>query len=138
MIVDANFVLDTLVPERRRHRLAIRIVTKLRELGGQARVTAATVHEVVFALAAPVSRNGYARKRAQVRDDVEAALGESAFAVDDAEQLMSALELYEETRLDFHDCYLAALANEGEEALLSFDRGLGRVASIDPLVAGSC
>lgn len=134
MIVDANFLLDTLVRDRKRHRRASQIVKELRDRGDRAEIAAATLHEVVYALSAPRLKNGYGRKRPDVCNDIEAILEEHAFVCAEEQVLRSAAELYLESRLDFHDCYLSALAETKSTTLLSFDRALAKWGSVAPLI----
>ena len=137
MIADSNFLLDTLVCDRKRHGRAIQIVQELRGHNRQAKVTAATLHEVVYVLSAARQKNGYGRQRQHVLSDIGAILEEPAFVFPEESLLRSAVGLYAESRLDFHDCYLAVLAKHGSTTLLSFDGKLAEHADVDPIVSGA-
>jgi len=81
----------------------------------------------------------YARgrnERVRIAELMRAAIALPAIAVIDELLLLRSLELYEQARLDFADAYLVASAEAtGVDAVMSFDRGIGRVgtvARIDP------
>lgn len=136
VIADANFVLDILVADRHRHGTAVNVVKKLRRKRRRAEITAATVHEIVYVLAAPVRRNGFGLPRSTVTRAVSAINEESSFDVSEKRAVHGALKLYADGKLDFHDCYLLALAGEGKRTLLSFDRDLIDTGRVDPLISG--
>lgn len=48
----------------------------------------------------------------------------------DPRRLLRAVELYEVHRVDYAEAYLAAVAENGDSRVASFDRGLDRVPSI--------
>jgi predicted nucleic acid-binding protein len=58
----------------------------------------------------------------------------SAVAVEDADLLLRAAEVYETDRLDFADAYLVASAERsGVNAVVSFDKAIRRVRSVSLL-----
>jgi predicted nucleic-acid-binding protein len=73
----------------------------------------------------------YRRPREQVAEAVRSLLALPSIATVDPDLLLRSLELYEAHRLDYAEAYLAAAAEVWAVGrVLSFDRGLDRVASI--------
>lgn len=88
--------------------------------------------DVVIAETIHVLRSFYAIDRRAVAWMLRAAIGFPAIAVRDAALLYRSLELYEQHRLSFPDAYLAASAEAtGIGAVVSFDRGLDRVETVE-------
>lgn len=84
------------------------------------------VAEVVYVL-----ESFYEVERARVAELVRAIIGYPAILVVDEPLLLRALEVYELDRLDFADAYLVACAEaSGVGAIVSFDRGIDRVAAV--------
>lgn len=126
MIADTNFLLDLLFADRQRHKRALSVVSALRTKKKQAVVTAATAHEMVYILGAPTRRNGYGLSRADIHDAIGALAEEEAFAVQDGAAIGSALGLFDGSRLDFHDCYVIAMAIAEDMAVLSSDKEIAK------------
>jgi predicted nucleic acid-binding protein len=83
--------------------------------------------EVVFVL-----ESVYDVQRPRVAELVRAILAFPTVSVADAPLLLRALELYELHRIHFAEAYLAACAEySGVGRVMSFDRELGRVATIE-------
>ena len=88
--------------------------------------------EIVFVL-----ESVYDLDRNRVAELMRAVLGFSAIRVADAPLLLRALEIYELHRLHFAEAYLAACAEaSGVGAVLSFDRDLDRVATVERIEPG--
>lgn len=88
--------------------------------------------DVVVAELVYVLESYYERPRRQITASVQSLLTLSSIAVSNHDLLLRALELYEHTRLDFAEAYLAAAAElTGVGAVASFDRALDRVETID-------
>jgi predicted nucleic acid-binding protein len=84
------------------------------------------VAEVVYVL-----ESFYEVKRQRVAELVRAVIGFPAIVVVDEPLLLRALEVYEVDRLDFAEAYLVASAEaSGVETIASFDRTVGRLATI--------
>ena len=88
--------------------------------------------DVVVAELVYVLESYYERPRKKVAEAVQSLLALSSIAVTDHDLILRAIELYEHTRLDFAEAYLAAAAElSGVGAVASFDRALDRVETID-------
>jgi predicted nucleic-acid-binding protein len=88
--------------------------------------------DVVVAELVYVLESYYERPRRQIAESVQSLLTLSSIAVSNHDLLLRALELYEHTRLDFAEAYLAAAAElTGVSTVASFDRALDRVETID-------
>jgi predicted nucleic-acid-binding protein len=88
--------------------------------------------DVVVAELVYVLESYYERPRKQIAESVQSLLTLSSIAVSDHDLLLRAIELYEHTRLDFAEAYLAAVAElTGVGTVASFDRALDRVETID-------
>lgn len=88
--------------------------------------------DVVVAELVYVLESYYERPRRQIAESVQSLLALSSIAVSNHDLLLRALELYEHTRLDFAEAYLAAAAElTGVGAVASFDRTLDRAETID-------
>ncbi|MGQ0623647.1 MAG: PIN domain-containing protein [Sporichthyaceae bacterium] len=83
--------------------------------------------EIVYVL-----ESFYEVERNRVAELARSIVSFPAIEVDDPELLLRTVELYERTRLDFADAYVAACAERsGIARVVSFDRTLDRVASIE-------
>ena len=90
------------------------------------------VAEVVFVL-----ESVYEVERARVAALVQAIVTFPTISVADVPLLLRTLELYEQQRIHFADAYLAASAEySGVRRVMSFDRGLARVATIERVEPG--
>jgi predicted nucleic-acid-binding protein len=88
--------------------------------------------DVVVAELVYVLESYYERPRRQIAESVQSLLTLSSIAVSDHDLLLRAIELYEHTRLDYAEAYLAAAAElTGVGTVASFDRALDRVETID-------
>jgi predicted nucleic-acid-binding protein len=73
----------------------------------------------------------YEVERVRIAEMMRAALALRSVAVVDAAMLLRALEVYEVERLDFAEAYLIAAAEAtGVGAVMSFDRGIDRIATV--------
>lgn len=128
MIVDTNVLLRILDGGTGEHALAARArVQEARETGETLRVFAATVLELAFVLESV--RTGYGWNREAVAAAVVAVADEPAFDVEHADALKVAAASYRERKVDLHDCYLDALANQLGTRVLSFDGDLRKLGS---------
>jgi len=85
------------------------------------------VAEVVFVL-----ESVYEVERQRVAELIRAILSFPTISVADAPLLLRTLELYEQQRIHFAEAYLGACAEySGVGRVMSFDRELGRVATIE-------
>jgi predicted nucleic-acid-binding protein len=103
-----------------------------------ARATQALAHgerlllaDLVLAECVYVLESFYEVERARIAEMMRAAIALRSIAVVDEPMLLRALELYELERLDFADAYIVAAAETtGVGAVMSFDRGIDRVATV--------
>jgi predicted nucleic-acid-binding protein len=86
------------------------------------------VAEIVYVL-----ESYYEARRSQIADHVKSALTSPRIDVADLPVLWRALELYEIERIDFPEAYLAALAEASDSAVVSFDRSLDRIETVERL-----
>jgi predicted nucleic acid-binding protein len=90
-------------------------------------LTDVVVAEIVFVL-----ESVYERPAAEVAGLVRSLLALRSIEAPALDLILRALELYELTRLDFADAYLAAAAElSGVSRIASFDRRFDRVPSIE-------
>lgn len=88
--------------------------------------------DVVVAELVYVLESYYEHPRKRVAVAVQSLLALPSIEVADHDLVLRAIELYEHTRLDFAEAYLAAAAElSGVGAVASFDRALDRVDTID-------
>lgn len=121
MIVDTNILLRIIDGPGATAYPAIRdrVETEL-EHGGVIHVTAATMHEVVYVLSS--HRTGYGFSRAETTDALIALLEAGELTVEHDDVLREAADTYGTTNgVDFHDCYLAALAKQTADVVYSLD-----------------
>ena len=91
------------------------------------------VAEIVFVL-----ESVYEVGRGRIAQLVRSLLAFPAVSVGDAQVLLRSLEIYEHHRLHFAEAYLAACAElSGAGRVLSFDRALDRIGSIERLEPGA-
>jgi predicted nucleic-acid-binding protein len=87
--------------------------------------------DLVLAECVYVLESFYEVERVRIAELMRAALALPAIAVIDELLLLRSLELYEQAGLDFADAYLVASAEAtGVNAVMSFDRGIGRVGTV--------
>jgi predicted nucleic-acid-binding protein len=128
VIVDTNVLLRILDGGTGEHATAARArVQVARETGETLRVFAATVLEVAFVLES--ARAGYGWSRDAVAAAVRAVADEPAFDVEHGDALRFAVASYRDRKVDLHDCYLDALANQLGTRVLSFDDDLRKLGS---------
>lgn len=128
MIVDTNVLLRILDGGTGEHAVAARArVQGARETGETFQVFAATVLELAFVLESV--RTGYGWSRDAVASAVQAVADEPGFEVEHADALKFAAASYRERKIDLHDCYLDALANQLGTRVLSFDGDLRKLGS---------
>jgi predicted nucleic-acid-binding protein len=87
--------------------------------------------DLVLAECVYVLESFYEVERVRIAEMMRAALALRSVAVVDAAMLLRALEVYEVERLDFAEAYLIAAAEAtGVGAVMSFDRGIDRIATV--------
>ena len=87
--------------------------------------------DLVLAECVYVLESFYEVERVPIAEMMRAALALRSVAVVDAAMLLRALEVYEVERLDFAEAYLIAAAEAtGVGAVMSFDRGIDRIATV--------
>lgn len=129
MHADANFLLravesgSSTASRRARQKLAA-----LRQADEQLRVSAATVHEVVYVLES--ERLGYGWHRSDIGAVLRSLIEESALEAEEGGVISSAVDSYSgfgKGGPDFHDCYLAHKAMTSNTKVVSFDKDLDRL-----------
>jgi predicted nucleic acid-binding protein len=81
------------------------------------------------------SRAIYNLSRTHIREVLSALLRLPNFRVENRSTLLYALEIYDETSLDFSDAFIAATMARGRSTVLySYDTGLDKLPLIDRLV----
>jgi predicted nucleic acid-binding protein len=88
--------------------------------------------DLILAEVTYVLESFYETPRSQVAEILRSVLAFPAIQVVDAELLHRAIEVYDLDRLDFADAYLVASAERtGVAAIVSFDRSIDRVGTVD-------
>jgi predicted nucleic-acid-binding protein len=88
--------------------------------------------DLILAECVYVLESFYELDRSRVAELMRAAIALPAIAVIDERLLLRSLELYETNRLDFAEAYLVASAEAtGVKAVVSFDRAIDRVATVE-------
>ena len=92
------------------------------------RLLASTLADVVYVLTSP---RLYATPRAKAADLLAVLVRLPAVVMDDRETALGALDLFARSNLDFGDALTAAaMAQEGVDALYSYDRDFDRLAGL--------
>jgi predicted nucleic-acid-binding protein len=127
--IDTNVIVRHLTsdpPELAQH--ATRFLREAEEL----LLTDLIVAETVYAL-----ESFYDVPRERVAELVRAVITFPAIVVIDKQLLLRAVEIYEMDRLDFAEAYLVACAEvSGVKAVASFDKAVGRMATVRHIVPG--
>lgn len=122
MVLDANVLVRRLTgdpPEQARRATAFLRTAELLRLADL------IVAELVYVL-----ESVYERPRPEVAALVRAVLAFGPVETEDRHLLLRATEFYEVHRIDFAEAYLAACAEGRDGHVVSFDRGLDRVATV--------
>jgi predicted nucleic acid-binding protein len=122
VLVDTNVLVRHLTGEPAEQ--ATRATALLRR-APRLQVRPLVVAELVYVL-----ESVYRQRPARVATLVRAVLTHPPMEVPEREQVLRALELYETHRLDFAEAYLAAWAEHGDTAVVSFDRDLDRAPGV--------
>ena len=126
LVLDTNVLVRALFrgeddPSRRSARLLARA-----EAGGvRLLVTSVVVAEVIY-----VAQSHFGAERAEVADALSDLLSHRAVRCPERDILQDALGRYARSKVDFADCYLAAVAIDEDAAVCSFDRDLGKFPDI--------
>jgi predicted nucleic-acid-binding protein len=87
--------------------------------------------DLVLAECVYVLESFYEVERVRIAEAMRSAIALRSIEVVDEAMLLRALEVFEVERLDFADAYLVAIAETtGVGAVMSFDRGIDRVATV--------
>ena len=129
VIADANFLLRFLTkyPEPM-YRAALAFALKAEEEGTRIEVHPVHVAEVIYVLEGRV----YGLSPEAAARELLALLGARPFAPREEEALITALEAYPDSCLDFPDVFLAKLAQVEGKRAISFDKKLARIG-VEPL-----
>lgn len=128
MIADTNFILrafdtsDEVQGPRARKRI------KEARSGETIAVTASTVCEVAYVLRSEATGYGYSIK--EISDTLTLLLDEPGMKIQDREIFLRAIKLYQKFSVDFHDCYLAAMAGLSRDKVISFDKDFAKLGVI--------
>jgi predicted nucleic acid-binding protein len=88
--------------------------------------------DLIVAETVYVLESFYEVPRPQVAEAVRSLVAFQAIVTVDPALLLRAVEVYETDRLDFADAYLVACAEStGVERIASFDKAIGRIATVD-------
>lgn len=86
-----------------------------------------TVPPMVLAEAVFVLTGFYDHPRVKVADTLAALISSPVFRSQDQATMIYALELFGSSKLDFVDCYLAAVSIDEKRPVISFDRDFDKV-----------
>jgi predicted nucleic acid-binding protein len=122
VLLDTNILVRHLTGEPEQQ--ALRATAFLRD-AVHLELAALIVAELVYVL-----ESVYERTRPQVAALVRAVLAHPPVHAPEATRLLRAVELYETERVHFAEAYLAAVAEQGDGLVASFDRDLDRIDSV--------
>lgn len=126
MLIDANVLLRVLDgPEHPQHPRAIEMLRDAIAMGGSLRVLPGTIIEVAFALSSEAAGYGYGH--GLIAEHLNTLLDDPRFAVDSEDVWRRAVDLYERYPIDLDDLFLAAIAEQSGERVLSFDGDFDRL-----------
>ena len=89
-----------------------------------------TVLPMVLAEAVFVLTGFYEQPRSKVADVLSHLISSPGFHSEEQERMLRALKLFGTGKLDFVDCYLAAVSIRDGRSLVSFDKDLGKLQGI--------
>jgi predicted nucleic acid-binding protein len=121
VILDTNILLRLIdgAASPQYKKVRTRLEAALKE-GQRLRVDVATIHEVVYVLSSKATGYGYSRP--EVAAAVHSLIHAPELTIDRPDALYRAATDYGRASIDFHDCYLAALATESpDEQVYSLD-----------------
>lgn len=127
-LLDANIFLRHLMQDHSTHSPAARALFE-RIAAGEERcwTTPVVLAEVVWVLSGAV----YSLGRAAIRDALSGLLAMPDIAIEDRGAVLSGLDLYADSSIDFIDAYHAALLLEQDSPeLYSFDRDFDRIPGL--------
>ncbi len=126
MLVDANVLLRVFDgPDHTQHADAVAMIRDALEHGETLRVLPNTLIEMAFVLSSKPA--GYGYERSVVAQALSAVLDDPSLLVDGEAVWRRALDLYVEYPVDLDDLYLAAVAEDAKDRVLSFDRDFDRL-----------
>jgi len=110
-----------------------RLSAKAKKLFQQAESGACelVVTDVALAEAVWVLTSFYKVARETVAETLSSLIGKVGIRCPNASAMLDALDRYRETKCDFFDCYLGAIAAETGHAIASFDRDFRTFSDID-------
>lgn len=93
---------------------------------------------MVLAEAVFVLTGFYEHPRSKVADVLAHLISSPGFQTEEQERMLKALHLFGAGKLDFIDCYLAAVSAQEERIVVSFDRALAKLAGSTVRKPGDC
>lgn len=125
-IVDANVVIRFLTEDHLIHSPAARIFFEEAQQGKHNLVlTEMCIAEVVWVLI-----SYYKKDRRLVSKFLETLIQRQGMIVPNKEVMLNAFERFGKTKIDFIDCYFAALSVSRRQAVVSFDRDLDKFKDV--------
>lgn len=85
---------------------------------------------MILAEAVYVLNGFYKHSREKVSATLSHLLQCPGFQSPDNEQMLESLDLFAKTKIDFADCYLAALSKIHQTAVISFDRDFDKISGV--------
>mgnify|MGYP000992927791 CR=1 FL=1 len=93
---------------------------------------------MVLAEAVFVLTGFYGHPRPRVAEVLAHLISSPGFHGEESGRMLDALRLFGAGKLDFVDCYLAAVSTRGQHTLVSFDRDLAKLHGITVSKPGDC
>lgn len=125
LVLDTNVLVRLFRPTDEQHPEVARLFLEAEAGGLKLILTDTVVMETTFVL-----EGTYELDRAEIRRLLGTVLGHGAVDCPGGEVLVDALRRYAETRLDFVDCHVAALAAALDAPACSFDKDLRKFPDI--------
>ena len=126
LVLDTNVLVRALFPgEETQSRRAAEFLAQAESGGVRLLLSSVVVAEVTY-----VAQSHFGAPRAEVAAALIDLLSHRAVRCPEREILQDALGRYARSKVDFADCYLAAVALDEDAAVCSFDRDFGRFGDI--------
>jgi len=125
--LDANIFLRFLTGDEKRKAAACR---RLVQMAIDGKLTLRT-HPLILAEVVWVLESYYELPRSEIASKLELILNTPNLSVVDESAFSQAVGLYAASNIDLADCYAAALANEADDTLLSYDRDFDKLDGIE-------
>ncbi|MFA5809720.1 MAG: PIN domain-containing protein [Thermoleophilia bacterium] len=130
--LDANIFLRFLTGDDRRKAEACRRLVQ-KAIDGELHLE---THPLILAEVVWVLESYYRLQRGEIAAKLEMILNTPNLAVADAGAFARAVELYSESKIDFADCFAAAMAEQEGGTLLSYDRDFDKLDGVRRLEPG--